>query len=670
MKNNIKYIFITAIIVIVVFIIAMLTIRSLNDQSKLTVNEKKWINTNISTLQNVNVINNSAVFGNNGYGVFYDFITDFSKEYQLKVNPITFNNGETNINDGFKLSNSIDNNSVVFYEDYYVLISKSYEHISDITNINNYNIGVIQNDYSYLKGYVNANLIAYNSYSELNSAFESQESIKYMLVPRYLYLNYTILNEYSFIYHFSDIKSYFIYQMKENDTISTIIKKYATKWNKSNIKKSINTNLLKDLTNSLNLSEKDLATIKSKIYNYGFVNNSPYEVLLSGSYGGIVSEYLDGFSDLTDVEFKFTRYKDYVSFISDVNNKKIDLYFNYYNLNNDYRTIETNMDINYVIVSKKTNELIVNTLSTLKNKEVYVLEDSILKNVLDSIGNVTIHTYKSNDELKKLKNKDVIIMLDKETYNYLSGNTLKNFNIRYSNNSNYTYNFKANSDDSFYRLFSKYVMLLDNKTIKIDGLYNYEQTTKKGTLFGNIAKYILIIIASLVVFTYILYRYKKSNKLKISTKIKKEDKIKFIDQLTSLKNRNYLNENIGVWNKNRIYPQTTIIIDLNRIQDINDSKGYDEGDNQIKAASNILIRTQLDNSDIMRTDGNEFLIYAIGYEKRSIESYIRKLIKEFKNLPFDYGAIITYSMIEDDVKTIEDAINEAVEEMKIKKQEL
>ena len=72
----------------------------------------------------------------------------------------------------------------------------------------------------------------------------------------------------------------------------------------------------------------------------------------------------------------------------------------------------------------------------------------------------------------------------------------------------------------------------------------------------------------------------------------------------------------------------------------------------------------------MRTDGNEFLIYTIGYEKRSIESYIRKLIKEFKDLPYDYSAIITYSMIEDDVKTIEDSINDAVLEMKEKKQEI
>ncbi|HAB66060.1 MAG TPA: hypothetical protein DCE23_01700, partial [Firmicutes bacterium] len=153
-------------------------------------------------------------------------------------------------------------------------------------------------------------------------------------------------------------------------------------------------------------------------------------------------------------------------------------------------------------------------------------------------------------------------------------------------------------------------------------------------------------------------------------KIKKEDKMKYIDQLTSLKNRNYLNENITNWNKNTIYPQAAIIIDLNQVRNINDTLGYEQGDAQIKAAANVLIKTQLDNTDIMRTDGNEYLIYLVGYQEKQVISYIRKLYKEFKNLPYEHGASIGYSMITNDMKTIEDAINEAVEDMRNKKNEL
>ena len=152
-------------------------------------------------------------------------------------------------------------------------------------------------------------------------------------------------------------------------------------------------------------------------------------------------------------------------------------------------------------------------------------------------------------------------------------------------------------------------------------------------------------------------------------KLNEEDKMKFIDQLTSLKNRNYLNENIANWNKNTIYPQATIIIDLNSVRSINDQLGYEQGDAQIKAAANVLIKTQLDNTDIMRTDGNEYLIYLVGYQEKQVVSYIRKLYKEFKNLPYEHGASIGYSMITNDTKTIEDSINESVEDMRKKKEE-
>ena len=133
--------------------------------------------------------------------------------------------------------------------------------------------------------------------------------------------------------------------------------------------------------------------------------------------------------------------------------------------------------------------------------------------------------------------------------------------------------------------------------------------------------------------------------------------------------RNYLNENIANWNKNTIYPQTTIVIDLNNIQYINDTYGYEEGDKQIKAAANILIKLQLDNSDIMRTDGTEFLVYLVGYSEKQIASYMRKLYKEFKKLPYDYGVVMGYDTINDDIKLLEDAINEATVAMKEKKNE-
>ena len=142
--------------------------------------------------------------------------------------------------------------------------------------------------------------------------------------------------------------------------------------------------------------------------------------------------------------------------------------------------------------------------------------------------------------------------------------------------------------------------------------------------------------------------------------MKREERLKFIDPMTSLKNRNYLNHNIYKWDDNVIFPQSVIMLDVNKIKQINDHYGREIGDDIIKKVASILINNQLENTDIIRTGGDEFLIYMIGYEKEQVLDYIKKLNKEMKKINNSYGVEIGYSMILDQVKSVDDAINEAI----------
>ena len=112
------------------------------------------------------------------------------------------------------------------------------------------------------------------------------------------------------------------------------------------------------------------------------------------------------------------------------------------------------------------------------------------------------------------------------------------------------------------------------------------------------------------------------------------------------------------------------MIDLNNVKYINDNYGHEEGDKLIIKAASILVNTQLENSEIIRTDGNEFLVYLVGYSEQQVSTYAQKLEKELKHLPHEFGAGVGYSMILDDIKTLDDAINEATLEMMTKKQGL
>lgn len=668
MKKSVKRILLVIPVIVFIVIATLIIMNVLKDENKLTVKEKEWINNNLSTVQNVNIINNLSVFGANGSGVFYDFINDMSKEYGLKINPVTYNNGESSVSHGFMATNSLDDNSLVIYEDNYVLIKKDYEVITDIASLSSKSIGVLSSDVTYLNSYLksfNLKLTAYENKKALEEAFS--KDLDYILVPKYEYLDYIVANDYQISYHFNDIKRYYTYEL-QGDYFSSIIKKYFTKWNGKYFDSSYNKAMKQALIENLKLTDSDIKQLNSKVYSYGFINNSPYEIIMGGNYGGIISVYLNKFSKVAGVDFKYSKYRSYKLLTNAINDGSLDLYFNYYTLTNNYKEINTHMNIEYNIIAKESNSMVVNSLDSLKGKTVYVLQDSMLYNYLATIDDITINTYRNVKELKKIAKQDNIIMIDHNTYDTYANKELSGYTVRYTSNTDGTYNFKVREDGPFYKTLNAFIKLQDPNLTINEGLYNYTKTLKSGTVLGTIAKYSLYLIIGFVVVMYLLY--KSTKRVKISKKIKKVEKIRYIDQLTSLKNRNYLNENINAWNKNTIYPQATIVLDLNKLQEINDTLGYEKGDRQIKAAANILIKTQLDNSDIMRTDGNEFLIYLVGYEERQIISYIKKLYKEFKNLPYEYGATIGHSMITNDLKSIEDAINESVEDMKQKKQDL
>lgn len=668
MAKKVRLIFILFVGIIIVAVSSLVVVNILNDENKLTVEENKWINNNLSTVLNVNVINDLDIFGKSGAGVFYDFLNDLGKEYNLKINPVTYTSKDENITSGFIATNTKNDKFVEFYADNYVLLKKDYVYYNNIEAIKDIKIGVLKSDADYIKGYFNEDknieFKSFDTYDVLKESFN--KDLDYIMVPKYELTSDILEKNYSVVYEFSDIKKYYGYYMLD-DNFSSVIKKYYNKWQSKKYKNAFNTNLKNTLVKSIKLSEVEQKELTSRIYNYGFVNNNPYEIILGGNYGGIVSVYLKNFSEMAGVDFKYIKYRTYKQLTNAINNNSIDLYFNYYNLTNNYQTITTNMDIKYYVIASRKNDIVVNSLNSLQNQTVYVMQDSIIYENLKNINGIDLKTYKKVSDLKKLAKSGAIAVVDYDTYLDVASTTLKDYSPRYANSLNIPYTFKVREDNAFTKLFKAYISLSDASMIRVEGLNSYKKTLDSGTILGTIAKYILYFLIIFVILIYALY--KRARKIKISKKIKKEEKIRYIDQLTSLKNRNYLMENASSWNKNTIYPQAMVVVDLNRIQEINDTLGYEKGDAQIKAAANILIRTQLDNSDIVRTDGTEFLIYLVGYDERQVVSYIKKLTKELKNMPYDFGASIGHSMIDSDKKLVEDALNEAVEDMKIKKQE-
>ena len=665
MKNR-KKIWLIGAGILAVAILSIVIVKYLKDPTRLSVEEKSWVNKNINNAVNIMVLNDDEVFGNAGNGVFYHLIEDFSKEYDIEINPVTYTTKDTPKGIYLGKSNTYKSNDTIIYKDHYVLVSKNYELIKSIDSLNGKLVGISNRNLSYVSSYLKDVSIDYKTYNkaDLLKALNNDE-ISYAIVPLNESIHYLLTNNINVIYHFGDINYYYL--LKSDDSIfANVLKKYFISWEDS-LEKYRNEVLLNIFMTDLKISATELQAAKDVEYNYGFINNSPYEIIMGGNYGGIIASYLQKFTDFSGISFNFNRYKTFDKFLSGIETDKIILYFNHYNYVSGFSDIKLSMPINYDIILSKDDTTVISSLASLQGKEVYVEENSMLQAVINGVPNVRIKTYKSNNDMFKLVKKGAIILVDHNIYDYYKATELKNYSSRYNDLYNSEYTLKIRDNTILSTLLSKYVMLLDSKEMITIGILNHYETVKAGTVMGTIAKYILYVL--LIAAIVGIFVYRKAKKITVIKRIKKEDKLKYIDQLTSLKNRNYLSENIEAWNNNNVYPQAVIVIDLNNVQYINDTLGYDEGDKQIKALANSLIKTQLDYTDIIRTDGNEFLVYMIGYSQKQVANYINKLSKEFKRLPYDFGAEFGYSMILDDIKTIEDAMNEAVEEMKKQKKE-
>jgi len=663
MKKHKKKIIIGVVILAVLAVGFLVLYNSFKDKNSLNVIERTWLNNNKSTVITVNIQNNLNIFSDNGEGIFYDFLNDIEKEYDITINTNVVTS-EDDAKFGFNKSFNLNEDDLLFYTDNYVLVSKDSTTIADINDLKDKTIGVLSIDVSEVSKYytLTSNTITnFESSEELFTKLEDG-TISYVIVPLTEYKDVILSSNYYIVNHLDDLKVYYYFTKGEESTLNSIFNKFYNNW----IVDDLNTSFYKHdyelFIDALKITEAEEATLTNKDYIVGVLELYPYQIIRNGNMRGINNIYLNEFQKFSDVDFKYKKYKTIKSLEKAVLNSKVNLAFNPFVTDTKIYNISTNMSLEYVLVSPMDNNSFYDNLNSVTGT-VYVLENSKLHNYLKGFSNLKIETYEKNTDVKKLMKDNKSIILDKATYLNYANQFGNNYSIRLEDKViGNSYSYMYSSSDTFSKLFSKYIMTLNEDTINTRGLVDFEDAYISATKVGALARYILLLL--LVLILVVVYFVRKSKRIVLNTKIKKDEKLKFIDMLTSLKNRNYLNEKMEVWNQNTIYPQSVIVIDLNNIKYLNDTFGHEEGDKQIQGAANVLFKIQPDNSEIIRTDGNEFMIYMVGYSEAQVLSFIKKLLKEFKKLPYEYSAAIGFSMIVDDLKLVEDAFNEASEKMR------
>ena len=680
-KKNLKRkkLIITASIIGAVLLIGLIIFfvnRNNKNNGVFSVLEQRWIEKNSSEVVDISVINDVPIFGYEGSGVFFDFLDDFSDETGIKFNMVPYRmEGATEglKNYAFVTSNNtqVGDNEVLFYTDNYVLISKDNTSIKNLSNLNNATIGALDTDLNKIKDYLDGNSsIIFNTYTNIDSLVTAMNNndILYAIIPKTQYITYIFKNNYYIAYNFNElVTNYNLVINGEDKTLNSIVSKYYVRWKKDKLNKSYNTRLLTEYFEDKSVDDASIANFSGKEYVYGYVKNLPYDSKINDDFIGYNSQVLDEFAESMNITFKIKEYNSVKELVKNMNEGKVDITFDYYDfsdLTEEYDTTSVMFDTKVVALTSINNTTtIVPSLKSLQNADVVMLEDKLSNYMKNTVG-ANPKTYKKSGSLFNAIDDDSLIILDYNVYNYYRSSKLDDYKVVYEtrlDGVDYDYLVLNNSENrAFNGLFKFYISSIKQDIYMSRAMLKLSKDSKKIDLT---LLYILVALGLLLVVGFIYLKYKNGR-----YKITKTDRLKYVDSLTSLKNRHYLNKNYEKWQQNRIYPQAVVIVDVNKIGHINDVYGHQEGDNVIKKAANVLINNQLEQSDIVRTNGDEFLIYMVGYAENKVIAYIRKLHKEFKNLPYGYGATLGYSMIEDDVKTIDDAINEAVLEVKTNKE--
>lgn len=641
-----------------------------DDKTNLSVSEKKWVSENSKTKYDFEIVTNVPLFSLDGKGIIINFITDLEDTIGLEFNKISYAKENKPSTNGLRIEilnneTALTDKNLLIAEDGYVAISKNNIRYEKISDIKDQTIGVFTEDSGELSYYLKTGSnLTYKTYDNITSMLNdlNDGNISMVIIPQYIYLDQTIASDSLYTnYYFTEMsKKIVITLTSDNNNLNKVIRKYFEKWKKDNYVDSFNKEYLDYYTTMNKINDKQKADLISKIYVYGYVENAPYQKEVSKTPSGIASEYVARMQRLTNIDFTYKKYKTVDELKKAINNKEVDIYYNDFGYTTgDYKNTISTFPEEYVVLGSTKNNQIVNTFEELKGKQVKMLSDNVLVLYFQENSKAIIKTEKN---IKGLLDSDIIIV-DKEIYEYYKHSKFNKYEILYTGNITNEYLFSIkNENESFYKLFNYIIGTNSYYNYRINGLDSLDLSLIEKTSFSQLYLMIIGLLLLPLLVLAIIYLLLKRNKQ--VSEVRKADRRKYTDMLTSLKNRNYLNLNVEKWENSKIYPQSVIVIDLNNIKYVNDNYGHEAGDQLIVSAASILVNTQLENSEIIRTDGNEFLIYLVGYSEKQIDTYCKKLNKELKNLPHGFGAALGYSMITDDIKTIDDAMNEAVLDMR------
>ena len=207
-----KFILIPIAVVVLVFIGVYIYYNKEDAQNSLTITEKKWVEDNNATIVDFEVMNDYPLYGMNGEGVFFNFLTDFEENVGLEFNKIPYSKEVESSTNSYRFrildnEETLSDKDILLFTDGYIALGREYIRINRVSDMQNITFGVFTDDAAeisyYLKSGTNLVYRSYETIDELFIALDSGE-VDMIIIPNIMYLDRTIgQSAYSNNYNFT-----------------------------------------------------------------------------------------------------------------------------------------------------------------------------------------------------------------------------------------------------------------------------------------------------------------------------------------------------------------------------------------------------------------------------------------------------------------------------------
>ncbi|MEG0138562.1 MAG: transporter substrate-binding domain-containing protein, partial [Bacilli bacterium] len=273
-----KIIIIISILIILLGGLTIFILIKPDKDTTLTLLEKKWIDNNKNNVIDFEVANNIPIFSTDGEGIIFDFLGDLEQATGLEFNKISV---DQDANYGFHVKNKKDLKDILVEQDNYVILMAKKEKFTNLNEIKNLTIGVLNDDLTNINKYLNSTENnSYKTFSNSDDLIKQLENgeVNAIIMKKISNLDQIIKNKnLNIVYNITEYTNDFVISIGEDKRLNNIIYKYYQKWSKEKYEKSYNKYFADNYFKYAGIDEKDINSFKSKRYNYGFIENGMYD---------------------------------------------------------------------------------------------------------------------------------------------------------------------------------------------------------------------------------------------------------------------------------------------------------------------------------------------------------------------------------------------------------